>query len=126
MLQNGLQAVIVAPERWNGLAASFPPHLILDGSPPQRLVAWIRETSVGRRIREHGVICTHIAALGCDVFYVPTSASSWTTSAGSSGGARSDPSSWPDPTPGPAVPVSGRRRPVRGVWWQATGLARRA
>jgi len=71
MRQNGLQAVIVAPERWNGLAASFPPRLLVDGSPPQRLVAWIRETSVGRRTREHGVICTHIAALGRDVFYVP-------------------------------------------------------
>lgn len=58
-------------ESTSSTVAAFPPQRLVDGSPPRRLVAWIRETSVGRRTREHGVICTHVAALGSDVFYVP-------------------------------------------------------
>jgi hypothetical protein len=64
--------------RWLGLAAELPEALVVDGRPPEELVAEVRETqSVGRDEPGQGlsrvrlVRCTLVEQVGADLFYVP-------------------------------------------------------
>lgn len=82
MAQNLMtKAVIVDGGRWIGLSGPLPDGLLVDGAPPQRLFAEVRETAATGRNQPAGqgvsrvrnVLCERIEHLGADVFYAPAS-----------------------------------------------------
>jgi hypothetical protein len=76
-----LHGVIVDTGRWNGLTRPLPENLMIDGAPPARLFADIREIRPSDRrdgpappaavARERSVLCRYVTQLESQVFYTP-------------------------------------------------------
>jgi hypothetical protein len=108
MAQNLMtKAVIVDGGRWIGLSGPLPDGLLVDGAPPERLFAEVRETAAPSRTQPAGqglsrvrnVLCERIEHLGSDVFYAPVA------------GQHTDDEPWED-----ATRVILRLRPVPTFW----------
>jgi hypothetical protein len=76
-----LLGVIVDAGRWNGLSRPITENLLLEGAPPARLLADIREIRQADRrdgpmppaavARERTVLCRYVTQLESQVFYTP-------------------------------------------------------